>query len=141
MAAVTRLEAQEWVNRLAATRRARHRGKAVAGDEDVPLLSAATIADVVHIMSSLYRPAMREHPPLVIVNPFADLELPVIEPRPVEFYEHDEAEAAIYGRESIGPAWRTLVELGMEVGLRPGELYGLHGHRVDWLRGSSPSST
>ena len=23
----------------------------------------------------------------------------------------------------------------MEVGLRPGELYGLHGHRVDWLRG------
>jgi integrase len=23
----------------------------------------------------------------------------------------------------------------MDVGLRPGELYGLHGHRVDWLRG------
>lgn len=22
----------------------------------------------------------------------------------------------------------------MEVGLRPGEIYGLHGHRVDWLR-------
>jgi len=22
----------------------------------------------------------------------------------------------------------------MEVGLRPGELYGLHGRRVDWLR-------
>jgi hypothetical protein len=21
------------------------------------------------------------------------------------------------------------------VGLRPGEIYGLHGHRVDWLRG------
>ncbi|MGH3192183.1 MAG: tyrosine-type recombinase/integrase [Streptosporangiaceae bacterium] len=28
-----------------------------------------------------------------------------------------------------------LRELGMDVGLRPGELYGLHGHRVDWLRG------
>lgn len=28
-----------------------------------------------------------------------------------------------------------LTELGMDVGLRPGELYGLHGHRVDWLRG------
>ena len=26
------------------------------------------------------------------VNPFADLELPVIDPRAVEFYEHDEAE-------------------------------------------------
>ena len=23
----------------------------------------------------------------------------------------------------------------MQVGLRPGEVYGLHGHRVDWLRG------
>jgi hypothetical protein len=22
----------------------------------------------------------------------------------------------------------------MEVGLRPGEIYGLHGHRVDWFR-------
>jgi hypothetical protein len=23
----------------------------------------------------------------------------------------------------------------MQVGLRPEEIYGLHGHRVDWLRG------
>jgi integrase len=132
MAAVGRLEAQEWVNRLASTRRARHQGKAVAdGDEDVPLLSAATIADIVHVMSSLYRLAMREHPPLVVANPFADLELPEKEPRPVEFYEHEEA-AALY---AAAGEWRTLIELGMDVGLRPGELYGLHGHRVDWLRG------
>lgn len=34
-----------------------------------------------------------------------------------------------------GPGARTLIELGMDVGLRPGELYGLHGHRIDWLRG------
>ena len=79
---------------------------------------------------------MREHPPLVIVNPFADLELPVIEPRPVEFYEHEEAALLYNAAEEIGgPEWRTLVELGMDVGLRPGELYGLHGHRVDLLRG------
>jgi hypothetical protein len=50
---------------------------------------------------------MREHPPLVIVNPFADLELPTIEPRPVEFYERDEAQA-LY--EAAGE-WRTLIEL------------------------------
>ena len=63
MAAVARLEAQEWVNRLAATRRARHQGKPVTDDdEDVPLLGAATIADIVHLMSSLYRLAMREYP-------------------------------------------------------------------------------
>ena len=34
-----------------------------------------------------------------------------------------------------GPKWRTLAEFGTEVGLRPGELSGPHGHRVDWLRG------
>src|SRR5690349_15904944 len=70
-------------------------------------MGAATIADIAHLMSSLYRLAMREHPPLVIVNPFADLELPTIEPRPVEFYERDEAQA-LY--EAAGE-WRTLVEL------------------------------
>jgi len=133
MAAVTRLEAQEWVNRLTSTRRARHQGRPVTDDSgDVPMLSAATIADVAHLMSGLYRLAMREHPPLVIVNPFADLELPKIEPRPVEFYERGEAEALYEATEG---QWRTLTELGMDVGLRPGELYGLHGHRVDWLRG------
>jgi integrase len=35
---------------------------------------------------------------------------------------------------AAGPGWCTLTELGMEVGLRPGEIYGLHGHRVDWFR-------
>lgn len=136
MGAVTRLEAQEWVKRLTSTRRARHQGKPVTdGHQDVPVLGAATIADIAHLMSSLYRLAMREHPPLVIVNPFADLELPTIEPRPVEFYERDEAEGLYAAAGAIGPRWRTLIELGMDVGLRPGELYGLHGHRVDWLRG------
>ena len=39
MAAITRMEAQEWANRLQATRRVRHKGKTVTGDdEDVPLL-------------------------------------------------------------------------------------------------------
>jgi integrase len=136
MAAVARLEAQAWVDKLTTTRRARHKGKvAGADDESVPLLSAATIRDVVHLMTQLYKAAMKENPPLVGVNPFADLELPVIEPRAVEFYEHDEAEALYAAAEALaGPEWRTLTELGMDVGLRPGEIYGLHGHRVDWLR-------
>jgi integrase len=135
MGAVTRLEAQEWVERLKATRRARHQGRPVEpGDEDVPVIGPATIHDVVHIMSQLYTAAMREHPPIVLVNPFDHLELPKIEPRPVEFLEHEEAEALYAAAESIGSDWRTLIELGTEVGLRPGEIYGLHGHRVDWLR-------
>jgi integrase len=52
----------------------------------------------------------------------------------VEFLEHEEAEALYAAAEEIGAQWRTLIELGTEVGLRPGEIYGLHGHRVDWLR-------
>lgn len=132
LAAPTRMEAQEWAARLASTRRASHGGKAAYADGGrVPLLSPATIADIVHVMSGLYRAALRESPPLVAVNPFADLELPVIEPRPVEFYEHEEA-AALY--KAAGDS-RALVELGMDVGLRPGELFGLHGRRMDWLRG------
>ena len=62
----------------------------------MPVISPATIDDVVHIMSQLYTAAMREHPPIVLVNPFDHLELPKIEPRAVEFLEHEEAEA-LYG--------------------------------------------
>ena len=143
MASVTRMEAQGWVAELRETRLARYRGRTIPSGngiaqgmaDDVPFLSAATIADVVHIMSALYRAAMREHPPVVLVNPFADLVLPRIEPRPVEFYEPDEAAALYEAAAAIGEKWRTMAELGTQVGLRPGEMYGLHGHRVDWLRG------
>jgi integrase len=65
----------------------------------------------------------------------ADLELPTIRPHEVDFLERDEAEELLAAAEQIGARWRTLIELGTEVGLRPGELYGLHGHRVDWLCG------
>jgi integrase len=136
MAAVTRLEAQSWVDRLKATRRARHHGRPVGDDDqDVPVLGAATIAAAVHVMSGLYRLAMREHPPLVTVNPFADLELPEIEPHAVDFYEAAEAQALYEAAGEIGQQWRTFTELGMDVGLRLQEILGLHGHRVDWLRG------
>jgi hypothetical protein len=55
-------------------------------------------------MSGLYAAAMKESPPLVAANPFAGLELPKIEPRPVEFYEHDEAEALYWAAGRID--WR-----------------------------------
>jgi hypothetical protein len=49
MSAVTRMEAQEWVNRLQVTRRARHKGKAVTDDgDDVPVIGAETVAAAVH---------------------------------------------------------------------------------------------
>ena len=134
LAAVTRMEAQEWVNRLRLTRRARHQGKPVTRDQDVPVLSPATIADVVHLMSNLYRLAMREHPPLVTTNPFGDLTLPRRVLPPPQFLDRDEADALYAALEAIGPQWRVLGELGTEVGLRVQELFGLHGHRVAWMR-------
>jgi len=125
MNAVTRMEAQEWVSELQQTRRARHQGKPAQG-ERVPLLSAETIAAIVHVMSGLYRAAVKEHPPIVLANPFADLELPPIEPRSVDFYEPDEAAALYEAAGEIDPKWRTFIELGTQVGLRFEELAGLH---------------
>ncbi|MFC3984952.1 tyrosine-type recombinase/integrase [Streptosporangium jomthongense] len=139
MQAIARVDAQAWVGDLQETRRARHKGRPAAAFEDpdeIPTLSAATIHDVVHLMTSMYKAAMKEHPPLVLVNPFLDLELPKRSASAIEFYEHAEAEALYQALERLsGARWRTLVELGMDVGLRPGEIYGLHGHRVDWIRG------
>ena len=139
MSSVTRMEAQGWVAELRETRLARWRGRDVRHENDfrdVPFLSAETIHAAVHVMSSLFRAAMKEHPPVVLANPFAELDLPAIEPRPVDFYEPAEAAALYDAIERLaGPGWRTFAELGMDVGLRLGELAGLHGHRVDWLRG------
>ena len=78
---------------------------------------------------------MREHPPPVTVNPFADLELPKIEPHVVDFYEPAEAQAPYEAAGEMGTQWRTFTELGMDAGLRLQEILGLYGHRVDWLRG------
>ncbi|WP_188188094.1 tyrosine-type recombinase/integrase [Nonomuraea sp. SYSU D8015] len=139
MAAVQRVDAQRWVGQLQETRRARHQGKPADFFDDpdeIPTLAASTIHDIVYLMSTLYRAAMKEHPPLVVANPFGDLDLPRKNATQVEFYERTEAEALYAAVERLhGPKWRTLVELGMDVGLRPGEAYGLHGHRVDWIRG------
>jgi integrase len=139
MQAVQRVDAQAWVGDLIETRRARHKGRNADTFDDpdsIPTLSAATIHDVVHLMTALYLAATKEHPPLVLANPFAHLELPKRQARAVEFFERTEAEALYRALERLyGTGWRTLAELGMDVGLRPGEIFGLHGHRVDWIRG------
>ncbi|WP_113699147.1 tyrosine-type recombinase/integrase [Nonomuraea lactucae] len=139
MQAIQRVDAQAWVGDLQETRRARHRGRPASAFDDadeIPFISAATIHDIVHIMTGLYKAAMKEHPPIVLVNPFLDLELPKRSATAIDFYEPDEIAALYAALERLhGPKWRTLVELGMDVGLRPGEVYGLHGHRVDWIRG------
>ena len=49
--------------------------------------------------------------------------------------EREEAEALYEAAGRIDRRWRTFIELGTQVGLRFEEIAGLHGHRVDWLRG------
>jgi site-specific recombinase XerD len=120
MDAVTVMEAQMWVKVMQAKRH-----------NDQPL-SASTVLEAVHLMSSLYRAATRERPPLVVSNPFTGLELPKVGKAPYAFFDHDEAEALLAAVDD--DRWRLLVEVGMWMGLRPGELYGLPGTRVDWLR-------
>ncbi|MCP2339238.1 tyrosine-type recombinase/integrase [Actinomadura rupiterrae] len=135
MNAVARQEAQEWVNRLRSTRRARHKGRATGdADADVPFLSAATVHEAVFLMTSLYKAGMNAHPPIITRNPFAALDLPRIEPQPVQFYEREEARALYEAAGRSSRRARLLIELGMDVGLRPGEIYGLHTDRMDWKR-------
>lgn len=130
MDSITRLEAQAWVRQLERTpwnpgRRTRR--------TDSPTVGAELVAGCVSLMHQLYRAATREYPPIVTTNPFAELELPTIPPRPVRFYTHAEADALLA---EIGELrWRVLVELGLWVGLRWQEMAGLSGARVDWLRG------
>lgn len=130
MDAITVMEAQQWVRVLQAKRRARDKGR--SGDEESPLIAASTVLEAVHLMSSLYRAAMRERPPLVIANPFQGLELPRVGKAPYAFFDHGEADALLDAIDD--KRWRLLVEMGLWLGLRPGELYGLPGTRVDWLR-------
>ena len=66
---------------------------------------------------------------------FTALDLPIIEPRPVQFLEREEAAALYAAAADIGPQWTAMMRLGTQAGLRLGELTGLHGHRVDWIRG------
>jgi hypothetical protein len=68
----------------------------------------------VHLISQLYGMAMREVPPTITVNPFAALDPPATQPRGIDFFEHDEAEALFDAIEELScKAARTLAELGM----------------------------
>lgn len=133
MEAITRMEAQQWVRQLERKPRARHRGR--PADGDAPTISAATVHSAVQVMSSLYNAAMAEYPPIVATNPFSNLDLPRITPAPIDFLTHDEVDAlvAVLDRD-YPPVWAAVVETGCWVGLREGEIFGLRGDRVAWLR-------
>lgn len=130
--AITRMEAQGWVRELEVTPR---RGRRVLDEDDAPYLAPWTIHGVVGLMTSLCRAATEEIPPLITSNPFAKLSLPTIPPSQVIWYTHEQVEAVIAAMRRLHPErWAVMADLAAHVGLRYGELAGLAGDRVDWLR-------
>lgn len=130
MQSITRLEAQAWVRKLETQPWHEHR---LTHKDATHTLGAQSVIGCVSIMHQLFKAAMREFPPIVTTNPFADLELPKVPPQPIRFYTRDEADLLVAA--ITDERWRVLVEMGMWVGLRWQELAGLSGARVDWLRG------
>lgn len=130
--AVKRDQAVTWAKGLRSRRRAnvsaKHTGPA-------PLLTPRTIHDIAFVMTAIYKTAMDQRPALVDHNPFERLPLPKIERGEIKFYEHRQAAALYEAVEArSGPRARLLVELGMDVGLRQGEIFGLHADQVDVIR-------
>jgi integrase len=53
----------------------------------------------------------------------------------VDFLSHEEFDALVIELErNYLPVWAAMVETGCWLGLREGELFGLRGDRVSWLR-------
>jgi integrase len=138
MDAITAMEAQEWEKVMERKRRVRHKGRPVEDGAESPTLAATTVREAVNLMSSLYGAAMKGRPPVVLANPFHDLDLPRVPPAPIDYLTHAEADAIIAALRVLRPnepQWPLLVEMGTWMGLRPGEMAGLAGDRVDWFRG------
>ncbi|MFI7467305.1 tyrosine-type recombinase/integrase [Nonomuraea sp. NPDC049646] len=130
--AVTREQAVAWAKSLRSKRRANVSRKSAG---PAPLLAPRTIHDIAFVMTALYKMAMEARPPLIDHSPFEKLPLPKIEPGEIKFYERRQAYALYDAVEAhSGSLARLLVELGMDVGLRQGEIFGLHADQVDVIR-------
>ena len=100
------------------------------------LIGAETVCAAVHLMTQLYGMAMKETPPIVTGEPVRRARA-ARDPA-----ARDRLPRARRGRGAVrcgGGDRGALADpdraRARRSGLRPGELYGLHGHRVDWLRG------
>lgn len=136
MQAITRMEAQQWVRQLEVTPRVRWGGRRVLDEDDAPYLGPGTIAGIVQTMTTVYNSAMGETPPVVLTNPFLRLALPTIPPGRIVFYSHEEHEQILVAMRELGIdlRWRVFCDLAAWVGLRYGEIAGLPGDNVGWLR-------
>lgn len=92
-------------------------------------VGAPTIHGAVNLLSAMLDDAVRAR--RLPFNPCEGVDLPALVTQLPPWFTHDE-HAAILAE--LAEPYRTLVDFDCWVGLRWGEIAGLHGHRVDWLR-------
>ncbi|MCA1570805.1 MAG: site-specific integrase [Chloroflexi bacterium] len=110
--AVTTMEVQGWVRRL-------------SGE-----LAPASVQRAHHLLSSMLKAAVVDQ--LIPANPCQHVNLPRVVKRAPRFFTHDEHERILA---ALDEPWSTIADLGAWCGLRWGEIAGLHGRRIDFLRG------
>ncbi|WP_329096685.1 tyrosine-type recombinase/integrase [Streptomyces sp. NBC_01439] len=111
--AISRLDVQAWVRRLVVD------GK-----------GPSAIRRAYNLLSSIMRAAVDED--LITVTPCRRIALPPEAVKPPQWFTIAQAQAIL---DELDQPWQTMVLLAFYTGLRWGELAGLHGHRIDWLRG------
>lgn len=91
-----------------------------------------TVHASVNLLSAMLQAAVDEG--VLGRNPAKGVTLPTIIERTPEWFTREEYRALL---EQLAEPYRTLVDLGCTVGPRWGELAGLHGSDVDWIRGQA----
>jgi integrase len=108
---------QNWVNSLCARR-------TKAGT----LYSAAYIRRIYSLFSVTIRAAIKHRPPVLLVSPLVEIELPVVRRKKKAFVAMENAPKL---KKHLRDDYADVVAFALETGLRPGELAGLHDDQID----------
>lgn len=122
--AIERGEVQSWVNALAA-------GTCEQWEHE-RRPSAAYVRRVVGVFKMSINLALAEG--ILTASPVAGLKLPKVTKRPKKWLPVEDAETLKSDVGNLRVDYAAAVDLGLETGLRPGELCGLHIHRIDRAR-------
>jgi integrase len=95
-------------------------------------LSAAYVQRIFNVFSPTFTMAMETNPPILDATPCSKVPLPK---RPKRAKKYLPVSTAAKMGEHLRPDLQAAIEFCMETGMRPGELAGLHAHRLDLERG------
>lgn len=111
--AISGTDVQGWVRRLS------DRG-----------LAPATVNGAFQLLSAMLAPAVRDR--VILANPCVGVQLPRIVAKPPRYFSDGDLDEIVA---ALDEPFATMTALMGWTGLRYEEAAGLHGHRVDWLRG------